>query len=84
VQSETNQLAIMCPVEAEIGIGLRLCPTYTAKGIVRYGYVVACEGNLDVSVYFFGELIVFPGVEEFLDTRFGVQPDFHLPGTAGR
>jgi hypothetical protein len=57
------------------------------KGVVRYGYVVSkvtCEGNLGVSVYFSGELMVFPSVEEFWNTRFGVQPDLHIPGTAGR
>ena len=45
---------------------------------------VLCEGNLGVSVYSFGELMVLPSAEEFLNTRFGVQPDLHLPDAAGR
>jgi hypothetical protein len=42
---------------------------------------VTCKSNLDVSVYSVGDLMVFPSMEEFLETRFSVQPDFHLPGT---
>jgi hypothetical protein len=47
-------------------------------------YERSCGGNLGVSVYSFGELMVFPSVDEFLNTRFGVPADLHLPGTAGR
>lgn len=76
---------MMYPVEKETGVDRRICSIQTVGK--QLGYVVgkvACEGNLGVFVYFFGELIVFPSEKEFLNTRFCVQPDFHLPGTAGR
>jgi hypothetical protein len=75
---------MMQPVGTESGIGQRLCPIHTAKEIIRYvAWKVTCKGNLDVSVYSVGNLMVFSRVKEFSETRFGVQPDLHLPGTVG-
>jgi hypothetical protein len=75
---------MMYPVGTETGIGHRLSPIQTVKEIIRYVVLkVTREGNLDVSVYSVGNLMVFPSVEEFSKTRFGVQSDLHLPGTVG-
>jgi hypothetical protein len=75
---------MMYRVGTETGIGHRLCPIPTVKEIIRFVVRKAtCEGNLDVTVYSVSDLMVFPCVEEFSNTRFGVQPDLHLPGTVG-
>ncbi len=76
---------MMYPVGTETGLGQGLYPIETVKEIIRYMVlVVTCESNLNVSVYSVCNLMIFPSVEELSNTRFGIQPDLHLPGTVGR